>query len=248
MTTPPLRVIKQLGVVGAGQMGSSIALLAAMHEMQVCVTDVSTMALGKGTDAMASSLKRLIKSGKAPPDSLDATLARIRTSTTMQVCLCRHDFVHIPPPCTQPLPQDLDAVDLVIEAASEREDMKHGIFAALDQVTPSHAILASNTSSLSITRLAAATHRPDKVVGIHFMNPPVLMGLVELVRGLATSQETFDAAAHFAHAMGKTTCVSQDRPGFIVNRILMPMINEAFYALMEVCVGWWFVCRVVWVV
>ncbi len=126
---------------------------------------------------------------------------------------------------------------MVIEAASEREDIKHGIFAALDQVTPSHAILASNTSSLSITRLAGATSRPDKVIGIHFMNPPVLMRLVELVRGLATSEETFSTALQFAHDMGKTTCVSQDRPGFIVNRILMPMINEAFFALMEVC-GW----------
>ena len=129
--------------------------------------------------------------------------------------------------------EDLGAVDFVVEAIVEDEGVKRDVFGRLDAIAPPHAILASNTSSISITRIAAATRRPEQVVGMHFMNPPPLMRLVELIRGMTTSDGTFGVARDLAHAMGKTVCVSEDRPGFIVNRVLMPMINEAFYALME---------------
>lgn len=125
-------------------------------------------------------------------------------------------------------------MDYVVEAVPEREDMKRDLFATLDKITPPHAILASNTSSISITRIAAATQRPEKVIGLHFMNPVPVMGLIELVRGMGTSEATFEASMALAARLGKQTCVSKDVPGFIVNRLLMPGINEAFFALQEV--------------
>jgi 3-hydroxybutyryl-CoA dehydrogenase len=204
--------IKTLGVVGAGQMGAGIAQVAAQAGLEVIVTDIAQDALDRGAASIAKSLGRFVKKEKMTQAEADEVLARVRFSLELG---------------------DHKESDFVVEAATENEGLKTKIFQQLDEVTRDEIILASNTSSISITRLAAATSRPERFVGMHFMNPVPLMKLVELIRGIATDDETYQATKALAEKMGKTTTVSRDFPGFLANRILMPMINEAFYALME---------------
>jgi 3-hydroxybutyryl-CoA dehydrogenase len=204
--------IKIVGVVGAGQMGAGIAQVAAQAGLVVICTDVSDDFLARGQAAIAKSLARLVKKETLTQAHADAALARITFSREVK---------------------EHAQAQLVVEAVTESEDLKKRIFSELDAVCPPEVILASNTSSISITRLAAATGRPERFVGMHFMNPVPIMKLVELIRGLATSDETFAATKALAEKMGKTTSTSRDFPGFLANRILMPMINEAFFALME---------------
>jgi 3-hydroxybutyryl-CoA dehydrogenase len=204
--------IQTLGVVGAGQMGAGIAQVAAQSGLTVVVTDVNEAALAKGRKAVADSLARLVKKEALTQAAADEAAGRI----TWGLHLAGHA-----------------KADFVVEAVSENEGLKKKIFAELDGIVGPNAILASNTSSISITRLAAATKRPEKLIGMHFMNPVPVMKLVELIRGIATSDETHAATKALAEKMGKTTTVSKDYPGFLANRILMPMINEAFTALME---------------
>ncbi|KAJ7537775.1 hypothetical protein O6H91_11G022000 [Diphasiastrum complanatum] len=204
--------VKMVGVVGAGQMGAGIAQLVAAANLQVLMSDVDSVALARGMRTIASSLARFVKKGTLAQEEADATLARVKTTTSLL---------------------EMGNVDVVIEAVSENESLKRSIFAELDRLLKPSSILASNTSSISITRLAASTNRPQRVIGMHFMNPPPLMQLVEIVRGPATADEVFGTIKNLAERLGKTVTCSRDFPGFIVNRILMPMINEAFYALME---------------
>lgn len=204
--------IKLIGVVGAGQMGNGIAQVAAMKGLDVLMSDISEDSLKRGMSTIENSLDRLIKKGTLPADQKSKILNRIKTS------------------------KDLGAQkdsDIVIEAATENVDLKLKIFKDLDQVCKKEALLCSNTSSISITKIAAATKRPDKVAGMHFMNPVPLMQLVELIRGLQTSDETFNHVKTLSETLGKTFVVAKDMPGFAVNRILCPMINEAVYALYE---------------
>jgi 3-hydroxybutyryl-CoA dehydrogenase len=204
--------INTMGVVGAGQMGAGIAQVAAQAGLNVVVTDIADAALDKGRKAIADSLARLVKKETLTAAAADAAIARITWSTDTKA--------HT-------------ACDFVVEAATENEALKKKIFVELDGICRPEVLLASNTSSISITRLAAATKRPERFIGMHFMNPVPVMKLVEIIRGIATSDETYAATKALAEKLGKTTTVSKDYPGFIANRILMPMINEAFYALME---------------
>jgi 3-hydroxybutyryl-CoA dehydrogenase len=204
--------IENISVIGAGQMGAGIAQVAAQAGFRVVLTDVSTSAVEKGKTSIEQSLGRLVKKEKLTDAQAKETLARITFASE----LAAHKNA-----------------DLVVEAVSENEELKKKIFKELDAVCGPHAILASNTSSISITRLARATSRPEKFIGMHFMNPVPVMQLVEVIRGIATSDETYEATRAAAVRMGKTTTVSRDYPGFLANRILMPMLNEAFYALME---------------
>lgn len=204
--------IKILGVVGAGQMGNGIAQVAASKGLNVIMTDISEEALNRGLKTIDSSLDRLIKKGTLAAEEKPKIVARIKTS------------------------KDLSAhkeSDLVIEAVSENIDLKLKIFKELDQVCKGSALLCSNTSSISITKIAAVTKRPEKVAGMHFMNPVPLMQLVELIRGLQTSNESFDQVKQLCETMGKTFIVAKDIPGFAINRVLCPMINEAIYAHYE---------------
>lgn len=205
--------IQNVGVVGAGQMGNGIAQVAAQFGFSVIMTDVSGAALEKGLATISASCDRLVKKATMSEADKASLLGRIKTS------------------------QDVSALkdcDIIIEAATENVDLKLKIFAQLDQVAKPEAILASNTSSISITKIAAATKRPAQVVGMHFMNPVPLMKLVEGIRGLQTSDETFQATRAMAEKMDKVFVESvKDMPGFIVNRVLMPMINEAVYTLHE---------------
>ncbi|KAL6784732.1 HCD2 [Auxenochlorella protothecoides x Auxenochlorella symbiontica] len=203
---------QRLAVIGAGQMGAGIAQVVASSGIAVKLVDQSHQALDKALAGIESSLARLVTKGRVDAVTAEAALGRLYTSTSLE---------------------DLHDVDYVVEAVPEREDLKLRLFASLDAVAPPHAILASNTSSISVTRLGAATRRPAQVLGLHFMNPVPIMGLVELVRGMRTSEDTFRASLALAARLGKQTCVSADTPGFIVNRLLMPGINEAFYALQE---------------
>ncbi len=205
-------MISVLGVVGAGQMGNGIAQVASSSGLNVMMVDVSAASLDKGMKTIAGSCDRLIKKEKMTEAEKTALLGRIKTSTETSA---------------------LSECDMIVEAATENIDLKLKIFADLDSKAKPGAILCTNTSSISITKIAAATKRPDKVAGMHFMNPVPLMQLVEGIRGLQTSPETFQAVAGLAEKMGKTFIEGRDMPGFIVNRILMPMINEAFYALYE---------------
>lgn len=205
-------VISNLGVVGAGQMGNGIAQVASAAGLAVLMVDISAAALEKGVKTVAASCDRLIKKEKMTEAEKTALLGRIKTSTEMSA---------------------LSSCDVIVEAATENVDLKLKIFAELDRVAKPDAILCTNTSSISITKIAAATKRPEKVAGMHFMNPVPLMTLVEGIRGLQTSKETFQAVSGLAEKMGKIFIEGRDMPGFIVNRILMPMINEAFYALYE---------------
>ncbi len=204
--------IKTLGVVGGGQMGSGIAQVALMNGCRVILNDVSDAVLARSRAAVEKGLDILVRKEKITA----ADKARMAGSLATTVDL-----------------KAFSACDFVVEAATEREELKLGIFRALDGVVPAGNILATNTSSISITKIASATKRPDKVIGMHFMNPVPLMKLVEVIRGLQTSQETFDATVALSRRLGKEPVPANDYPGFAVNRILMPMINEAVYALME---------------
>lgn len=204
--------IRVIGVVGAGQMGRGIAQVAIQSGFQVVLFDAFEKALIGGSDFIKTQLARGVEKNKWSQD--DATKAAGLLKTSAQI-------------------SDLKDCDIVIEAATERRELKFEIFRNLDSVVKAGAILASNTSSISITEIAAQTKRPQLVAGMHFMNPVPVMKLVEGIKGLETSTETFDTVRALAEKMGKTFVAAQDYPGFAVNRILMPMINEAFYALYE---------------
>ncbi len=201
----------QIGVVGAGTMGAGIAQVCATAGLQVVLVDVGIEQLKGGQARIAESLGRLEPKGKLPRPAAEIS-GRIRTSTAMR---------------------DLAKMDFVIEAAFEDAAVKAELFRKLDAVCGPATILASNTSSISITKLGAATKRPDKVVGMHFMNPVPVMGFVELIKGLRTSDATLERTRELAKTLGKTAVESMDSPGFIANRVLMPMINEAVFALSE---------------
>ena len=202
---------EQVGVVGAGTMGAGIAQVCAMSGLQVVLVDVGLDQLQRGQAAIAASLARLEAKGPLPRPATEIT-GRIRTSTAIK---------------------DLAKVDFVIEAAFEDAAVKADLFAKLDAACKPGAILASNTSSISITKLAAATKRPTQVVGMHFMNPVPVIAYVELIRGLQTADATMARTRELAKVLGKTAVESNDSPGFIANRVLMPMINEAVFALSE---------------
>ncbi len=203
---------ERVAVIGAGQMGNGIAHVFAQSGFDVTMIDVSGPALERGKSTIAANLDRQIKKGSLQAADKDAILGRIATS------------------------QGFDAAadaSLIVEAATENKDLKFKIFSDLDTAAGSSAILATNTSSISITEIAARTKRPEKVIGMHFMNPVPVMQLVEVIRGLATSDETTQRVLELSKAVGKTPVEVQDYPGFVANRILMPMINEAIYCLME---------------
>jgi 3-hydroxybutyryl-CoA dehydrogenase len=204
--------IKTVGVVGAGQMGSGIAHVCALAGFDVLLHDAAADRLEKGIATINGNMARQVASGKLLEDQRAAAMKLIRPANSME---------------------NLAGVDLAIEAATEDETVKRKIFAQLCTVLNPEAILATNTSSISITRLASTTDRPERFIGIHFMNPVPVMKLVELVRGIATDEETFRKSNDFVTALGKTVTVAEDFPAFIVNRILLPMINEAIYTLYE---------------
>jgi len=204
--------VKKLGVVGAGQMGQGIAQVAAQAGVDVIVVDAAPDFAQQGIAKIKKQLDRLVERGKLDAAARDGALARLR-----------HGSAH----------RDLASCDVVIEAAPEKEELKLALMKSLGEVTRDDAILASNTSSISITKLAAASGRPDRVIGMHFMNPVPLMKLVEIVRGLPTSDATNETVTTLAHRFGKTTIGARDIPGFIVNRMLIPLLNEACYGLYE---------------
>jgi len=204
--------MRVIGVVGAGTMGSGIAQVFAQSGLTVRLHDTSRAALDNGRRAIDKSLAKFVEKGTTTAAARDETIARLQPTTTLD---------------------DLADAECVIEAIVEAIDAKRDLFHRLDTLTSSHTILASNTSSISITTLAAATRRPQLVIGMHFMNPVPLMPLVELVRGQATSRETPNTAVELCKTIGKTGVEAADYPGFISNRILMPMINEAIFAVME---------------
>ncbi len=205
-------MIKQVGVLGAGQMGSGIAHVLAVQEIEVVLFDIAEEQLSKAVAGIEKNLERQAKKGEIDSAAIPAIIKRIRTTKIME---------------------DLAQCDMAIEAVTEKEALKLDIFRKLDAVVKKGAILASNTSSIPITRIAAVTGRPERVIGMHFMNPVPVMKLVEVIRGLATSDETFNDTAALVAKLGKEMAVSADYPGFIVNRILIPMINEAAFALFE---------------
>jgi 3-hydroxybutyryl-CoA dehydrogenase len=205
-------VIKKVGVIGAGQMGNGIAHVAALAGFDVVLNDISADRLKSGMATINGNLARQVSKRAFSEDDKTKALARIKAAETLD---------------------ELADCDLVIETAVEKEEVKRKIFHDLCAVLKPEAIVASDTSSISITRLAAATDRPERFIGIHFMNPVPLMELVELIRGIATDDSTFEAAKDFVGKLGKQVAVSEDFPAFIVNRILLPMINEAIYTLYE---------------
>ncbi len=202
--------VKTFGVVGAGQMGNGIAQVAAMSGLQVIMNDIKDEFVQKGLQNIINLLTKGVEKGKVSPEEKDTILGRIKTSVDLA---------------------DMASADFVVEAATENEPIKFQIFKNLDSICPKDAILASNTSSIPIGRIAAQTQRPDKVIGMHFMNPVPVMKLVEVIRALTTSDETFKLTWDLSVKFGKTPAESSDYPGFIANRILMPMINEAVYCL-----------------
>ena len=204
--------VRLIGVVGAGTMGSGIAHVFAHSGLDVLLCDVAQPVLDKAVDRIRTNLGREAAKGKIAAEAVDAAVARIRTTTDRQA---------------------LAEAALAVEAASERFEIKAELFAALDEILPPAAILATNTSSISITKLAAQTKRPAKVIGMHFFNPVPVMALVEIIRGLQTDQATFDAVRALAIELGKTPVEVNDAPGFVSNRVLMPLINEAAFAVME---------------
>ncbi|SFV38213.1 3-hydroxybutyryl-CoA dehydrogenase [Hyphomicrobium facile] len=208
----PARTISKVGIIGAGQMGSGIAHVVALSGYTVAMNDLKKESFDKGIEAVHKNMARQIAKGIIKEEDRDTALERISFAPSFE---------------------DFGECDLVIEAATEDEALKHKIFAALCPHLKPTAMLASNTSSISITRLASTTDRPEDFIGMHFMNPVPVMELVELIRGIATGDETFSTARHFVESLGKTTAVSEDFPAFIVNRILLPMINEAVYTLYE---------------
>lgn len=205
-------VIKKVGVIGAGQMGNGIAHVAALAGFDVVLNDVSADRLKSGMATINGNLARQVSKKAVSEDEKSKAMARIKLAEKLD---------------------DLADCDLVIETAVEKEEVKRKIFHELCAVLKPEAIVASDTSSISITRLAAATDRPERFIGIHFMNPVPLMELVELIRGIATDDSTFEASKEFVGKLGKQVAVSEDFPAFIVNRILLPMINEAIYTLYE---------------
>ena len=204
--------IKTVGIIGAGTMGNGIAQACAVAGIDALMLDVNPIALDKGVATISGSLDRLLKKEKITAEQKAAAMSHIKTTSTMA---------------------DLAKCDYVIEAATENEGLKIKILKDLDALLPASTIIATNTSSISITQLAAATKRPDRFIGMHFFNPVPMMALVELIRGLQTSDATVAAAEGFAKRLGKTPIVVRNSPGFVVNRILCPMINEAVFALQE---------------
>lgn len=204
--------IKTIGVVGAGQMGNGIAQVAAHSGFRVVMSDIADAFIQKGLATISKNLDRMVEKGKIPSQKKEETMGKIKG--TIQI-------------------RDMADVDFVLEAATENESLKLNIFKELDQICRKEIILSSNTSSIPITKIASATQRPSQVIGMHFMNPVPVMQLVEIIRGLQTAQETFNVVKSLAEKMGKTPVEANDFPGFISNRILMPMINEAIYTLYE---------------
>jgi 3-hydroxybutyryl-CoA dehydrogenase len=204
--------IKTVGVIGAGTMGNGIAQVFAQSGFTVTLVDVAQPMLDRARATIEKSLGKFVEKGKLTASDRDASLGRLQTATSID---------------------QLSDADYVVEAIVENAETKRGLFTSLDAITKPEVILASNTSSISITLLGAATKRPDKVLGMHFMNPVPLMTLVEMIRGQATSDETMRVASELCTALGKTPVEAADYPGFIANRILMPMINEAIFAVME---------------
>jgi 3-hydroxybutyryl-CoA dehydrogenase len=208
----PVGEIRTVGVIGAGQMGSGIAHVCALAGYEVLLHDVSSERIAQGIATIERNMVRQVSRSIIEPDAMEAAMKRIKPAGELQT---------------------IGATDLAIEAATEDEETKKTIFRALSPHLSANTLLASNTSSISITRLASATDRPEKFIGLHFMNPVPLMKLVEIIRGIATGPETYEIAVGFAKSLGKTTSNAEDFPAFIVNRILVPMINEAIYTLYE---------------
>ena len=204
--------LQQIGVIGAGQMGAGIAQVAAQAGIGVVMHDIGPEMCKRGVDSIARNLDRMIERGRFKPEERDRVMRRVETTTNLE---------------------DLGKIGFVIEAVVENEDAKIAVLQKLDKLCPPETIFASNTSSISITRMGARTSRADRVIGMHFMNPVPAMKLVEIIRGLATSEATFQQTRALAEQLGKTTMTAQDFPGFIVNRVLLPMINEAIYTMYE---------------
>jgi len=204
--------IKTLGVVGAGQMGCGIAHVAAQAGLHVVMQDLETSLVRKGIDAIGKNLQRGVEKGRMAASEREEVLSRVRGTTSIE---------------------QLAGCDIVVEAVVEKMEVKVELFKALDRMCRPGVIMASNTSSLSITRIAAATDRPDRIIGMHFMNPVPVMKLVEVIRGLATSDDTCVRVRDLAERLGKTPVECRDFPGFVSNRVLMPMVNEAIYCLHE---------------
>ncbi len=202
--------IKTFGVIGAGQMGGGIAQVAAMSGLDVIMNDIKTEFVEKGFEVISKILSRGVDKGKMSDDDKSAILGRIKTSVSLA---------------------DMASADYVVEAATENEEIKYQLFKDLDEICNDQVILATNTSSIPIGRIAAQTGRPEKIIGMHFMNPVPVMKLVEVIPGIATSDETFQVTWELAEKFGKTPAKANDYPGFIANRILLPMINEAVYCL-----------------
>ncbi len=205
-------MIEKVGIIGAGQMGSGIAHVCALARLDVNLVDINEAQLAKSLLTIDGNMSRQMRRGLISEADKSAALKRIKTARDTAI---------------------LKDCDIVIEAATEKEEIKKDILRAVSQTLKPEALIATNTSSISVTRLAAATDRPQKFIGMHFMNPVPLMQLVELIRGLATDEETFLSAKALAERLGKTTATAEDFPAFIVNRILQPMINEAIYTLYE---------------
>jgi 3-hydroxybutyryl-CoA dehydrogenase len=204
--------INAFGVVGAGQMGNGITQVAAMSGVNVIMNDIADEFVERGLGTITKNLDRSVDKGKISQEEKNAVLGRIKTSIDLK---------------------DMGSADYVVEAAVEREDLKFQIFKDLDHICNPEVILATNTSSIPIGRIAAQTGRPEKVIGMHFMNPVPVMKLVEVIRGIATSDDTFKVTWELAEKFGKTPALANDYPGFIANRILMPMINEAVFCLYQ---------------
>jgi 3-hydroxybutyryl-CoA dehydrogenase len=211
-TEHTLHAVRKIGVVGAGQMGNGIAHVCALSGFHVMLNDIAPDRVSQGLATISGNLARQVSRQRISEEQRQAAIKRIAAANTLD---------------------DLGDCDLVIEAATEKEDVKRKIFSALCPSLKPEAIVGTNTSSISITRLAAATDRPERFIGIHFMNPVPLMELVEVIRGIATDDSTFEATKQFIGKLGKQIAVSEDFPAFIVNRILLPMINEAIYTLYE---------------
>ena len=204
--------IKTIGVVGAGQMGSGFAQISATFNFHVIMSDISEALVESGTSRISKSLDRMVQKEKIPPSQKKDVMARIEGTIDME---------------------KMRRADFIIETATENEGLKLGIFRELDGICRKEIILSTNTSSISITKISSATSCPEKVIGMHFMNPVPVIELVEIIKGLATSNETFRTTIDLSEKLGKTPVEANDFPGFISNRILMPMINEAIYALYE---------------
>ena len=204
--------ITTFGVIGSGQMGNGIAQVAATGGLSVVMNDIKLEFAEKGLAAIKKNLNRLVEKGKMSEEQRQAIVSRIRITGSLE---------------------EMAGADYVVEAATEREELKFKIFEDLDRICPSHVILGTNTSSIPIGRIAARTNRPEKVIGMHFMNPVPVMKLVEVIRGLATSEETFKITWDLCGKFGKTPAEANDFPGFIANRILMPMINEAIFCVYQ---------------